>query len=64
MSQRPGPISASRVTHPRLPAEAKAHPMSPVEAAKLICESHARTVESERGFAVDWGGAPPDLTRI
>jgi hypothetical protein len=28
----------------------KDHPMSPQEAAKVICEAHTRTVDNDRGF--------------
>jgi hypothetical protein len=33
----------------------KANPMSPMEAAKVVCEAHTRTITGERGFTVDWG---------
>jgi hypothetical protein len=41
----------------------KAYPMSPQEAAKVICEAHTRTAHNDRGFTVDWG-PPPDFTKI
>ena len=41
----------------------KAYPMSPQQAAKVICEAHTRTVEGKRGFTVDWV-IPPDFTKV
>jgi hypothetical protein len=41
----------------------RAYPVSPIEAAKLLCEAHTKTIEAGRGFTVDWG-APPDFIKI
>jgi hypothetical protein len=39
----------------------KAHPMSPMEAAKFLCETHTWKIQS--GFTIDWS-APPDFVKI
>ncbi len=33
----------------------KAHPMSPQEAARFLCEVHTKPIQSGRRFAIDWG---------
>jgi hypothetical protein len=42
----------------------KDHPMSPQQAAKVICQAHTRTTtDGGRDFTVDWG-IPPDFTVV